>query len=49
MNLLNFGDSFDGNFNDTFDKKPSALTTLGVSLFVNLYLSQNLFATQYTD
>ena len=49
MNLLNFGNSFGGNLNDTFDKKPSALTTSGVSLPVNFYLPRNPFAAQHTN
>lgn len=46
---LNFCDSFGRSLNDTSDEEPSTLTTSDVSLPVNPYLPQNLFATQYID
>lgn len=49
INLLNFYNSFDRNFNNVFDKKLSTLTTLGIFLPVNPYLFWNLFFAQHTD
>lgn len=49
MNPLNFCNSFDRNFNDASNKKPSILTTLGVLLPVNPYLSWNPFVALHTD
>lgn len=49
INLLNFYNSFNRSFNDVFDKELSILTTSNIPLPMNLYLSQNLFTTQYTN
>lgn len=43
IDLLNFYDSFDKNFNNTSDKKSSILTTPGIHLLVNPYLLSNSF------
>lgn len=49
IDLLNFYNSFDGNFNDASDKESSTLSILGIPLFVNPYLSQNPFIAQHID
>lgn len=46
---LNFCNSFGKSLNNIFDKEPSTLTIPGVSLSVNSYLPQNLFAAQHID
>ena len=49
IDLLNFGDSFDGSLDNASDKKPFTLTTPDVHLLENPYLPWNLFATQHID